>query len=170
MSDVERDLRILETLERDPETTQASLATQLGVAVGSVNWYLKRLIHKGYIKVTRLQRRRLKYLVTPKGLAHKGRLTLKYLQASLRVYRELRHAARKVLLQLRQGGYAAVKATDRGEAMEIFRLTCLEAGLRVEEDASAVLPAVWADGTQFVVEWPGGSGGPGHEPTRTGPV
>ena len=65
MSDVERQLRILEALERNPETTQASLAAQLSVAVGSVNWYLKRLVRKGYVKVTRMERRRLKYCVTP---------------------------------------------------------------------------------------------------------
>jgi DNA-binding IclR family transcriptional regulator len=41
MSDVERQLHILEALERNPETTQACLAAQLSVAVGSVNWYLK---------------------------------------------------------------------------------------------------------------------------------
>ncbi|MBU0704902.1 MAG: winged helix-turn-helix domain-containing protein, partial [Chloroflexi bacterium] len=41
MSEVERQLRILEVLEHNPETTQASLAAQLGAAVGSVNWYLK---------------------------------------------------------------------------------------------------------------------------------
>ena len=46
---VERDLRILEHIEHDPNVTQATLATHLGVAVGSVNWYLKRLINKGYI-------------------------------------------------------------------------------------------------------------------------
>ena len=69
MSEVERELRILETLEHNPETTQANLAAQLGVAVGSVNWYLKRLIHKGYVKATKMERRRLKYFVTPQGLA-----------------------------------------------------------------------------------------------------
>jgi predicted transcriptional regulator len=58
------DLQILNHIEENPETTQADLATQLGVAVGSVNWYIKRLVNKGYIKVTRMQRRRLKYLLT----------------------------------------------------------------------------------------------------------
>jgi len=157
MSETERDLRILEALEHNPELTQAGLAAQLGVAVGSVNWYLKRLVRKGYVKVTRLQRRRVKYLVTPAGLARKGRLTLQYMRASLRVYRELRQAARETVARLRKAGFAAVRVTGRDEASEILRLTCLEAGVRMEEDPAAAIPSVGVDGTQFVLDWPAGS-------------
>jgi len=171
MSEMERQLRILEALERNPETTQATLAAQLGVAVGSVNWYLKRLIRKGYVKAMHLERRRLKYLVTPQGLALKARLTSEYVRASLQVYRELRQAARETLALVRGRGYAAVK-TDRleslphdndrleslphgrDEALEIFRLTCLEEGVPVEKSSPSPLPQVRAEGTGFVVEWP----------------
>jgi DNA-binding MarR family transcriptional regulator len=153
MSEVERQLRILEALEHNPEMTQAGLAAQLGVAVGSVNWYLKRLIRKGYVKATQMERRRLKYFVTPQGLALKARLTSEYMQFSLRVYRELRQAARETLASVRGKGYAAVKADGKDEAMEIFRLTCLEEGVGVEKSPSSPLPEVRAEGTGFVVEW-----------------
>ena len=156
MSQVERQLNILEALERNPETTQANLAAQLGVAVGSVNWYLKRLISKGYVKVTQMERRKLKYFVTPDGLALKARLTSEYMEVSLRVYRELRQAARETLASVREGGYAAVKAGGRDEAIEIFRLTCLEEGMPVEKSSSISLPEVQAEGTGFVVVWPEG--------------
>ena len=154
MSDVERQLRILEALERNPETTQASLAAQLSVAVGSVNWYLKRLIRKGYVKVTRMERRRLKYFVTPQGLALKARLTAEYLDASLRVYRELRQAARETLARVRERGYTAVEVDGRDETLEIFRLTCLEEGVSIERNPPSPLPGVRAEGTGFVMEWP----------------
>ena len=155
MSEIERQLRILEALEQEPATTQARLAAQLGVAVGSVNWYLKRLIRKGYVKATRMERRRMKYFVTPQGLALKARLTSEYLAASLRVYRELRQAARETLAQVRGAGYAAVKAGGQDEAMEIFHLTCLEEEVSVEKAPASPLPEVRAEGTGFVVEWPG---------------
>jgi len=155
MSEIERQLRILEALEHNPDMTQARLAAQLGVAVGSVNWYLKRLIRKGYVKVTQMERRRLKYLVTPQGLALKARLASQYLEASLRVYRELRQAARETLAQVRDRGYAAVKADGRGETMGIFCLTCLEEGVNVEKNPGKALPEVRAEGTRFVVRWPG---------------
>ena len=155
MSKVEHQLRILETLEREPDTTQASLAAQLGVAVGTINWYLKRMVRKGYVKATQMERRRLKYFVTPTGLALKARLTREYMEYSLQVYRELRQAARETLAQVRDGGYAAVKADGGGEAMEIFWLTCLEEGMGIERNPATPLPEVWAEGTRFVVEWPG---------------
>ena len=155
MSGVERQLRILEVLEHHPETTQAGLAAQLGVAVGSVNWYLKRLIKKGYVKATRMQRSRLKYFVTPEGLALKAKLTSQYMEVSLRVYRELRQAARKTLADVRERGYAAVRADGKDEAMEIFHLTCLEEGVLVEKSSASPLPEVRAEGTGFVVKWPG---------------
>ena len=159
MSETERDLQILEALERNPEVTQAGLAAQLGVAVGSVNWYLKRLIRKGYVKAVRMERRRLKYFVTPQGLALKARLTKQYMEASLRVYRELRRASRSVLGEVRRAGYRAVRVDGDGEAMEIFRLTCLEEGMRVEKGAAARLPLVRSEGRGFAVEWPAGEAG-----------
>lgn len=154
MSKVEHQLRILEALEQDPDTTQANLATQLGVAVGTINWYLKRLVKKGYVKSKQMERRRLKYFVTPQGLALKARLTKEYMQASLRVYRELRQAAKETLALVREGDYAAVQTNGRNEAMEIFQLTCLEEGFSVETDSSLPLPEVKAEGTSFVVMWP----------------
>src|SRR5512135_389150 len=102
MPNSEHELRILQEIERNPETTQAGLAAQLGVAVGSVNWYIKRLLGKGYIKVTHLQRRKLHYFLTPSGLALKVKLTRSYMDVSLRTYRELRQAAHQVLAQVRR--------------------------------------------------------------------
>src|SRR5450759_509936 len=126
MPELENELQILQEIERNPDLTQASLAVQMGVAVGSVNWYLKRLIGKGYVKVTHLQRRKLRYFLTPSGLALKVKLTRSYMDVSLRVYRELRDAAQQALVQVRQAGYNAITIDGQDEAVEILRLTCLE--------------------------------------------
>jgi DNA-binding MarR family transcriptional regulator len=157
------DRRLLEAIEENPDTTQASLAAQLGVAVGSINWYLKRLIHKGYVKVTHLQRRKLKYFVTPQGLAVKARLTSQYLEASLLVYRELRRAAHDTLARLRAAGHETVVLEGDGEAMEIFRLTCMEQGVKITTRATEGIPRVGVEGTRFVLGWPqSGSDGEGN--------
>jgi DNA-binding MarR family transcriptional regulator len=154
MPQVERELRILEALEDNPDSTQAGLAAQLGVAVGSVNWYLKRLIRKGFVKAKQMERRRLKYFVTPAGLALKARLTKEYMEVSLRVYRELRQDAVEAVGEVLSRGYQRVAADHGGEAMEIFRLTCLERGVGVEKAPSSSLPVIRTDGTGFAVEWP----------------
>ena len=67
--ETERELGLLEAIEKDPDTTQASMAARLGVAVGTVNWHIKRLIDKGYVKVKRAERRKLRYIITPDGIA-----------------------------------------------------------------------------------------------------
>ena len=64
-----RELDLLTRIEENPDISQANLASELGVAVGTVNWYLKRLISKGYVKVKRAQRKKLRYIITPEGIA-----------------------------------------------------------------------------------------------------
>jgi len=157
MPNAEHELRILEEIERNPETTQASLAAQLGVAVGSVNWYVRRLINKGYIKVTHLQRRKLHYFLTPSGLALKVKLTRNYMDVSLRVYRELRQAAHQVLAKVRRAGYTTVRVEGDDEAAEILRLTCLEQDIGVDRKSNRA-PTLEAEGAGFVVTWPEGNG------------
>lgn len=153
---VERDLRILEHIERDPNITQATLAAHLGVAVGSVNWYIKRLINKGYIKVKRLQRKRLRYLITPKGIAEKARLTYEYMDFSLRVYRELRAEAQRLLDEVQAAGYRKVHIDGDGDAAEICRLTCLERGVKVTSASQTdLLPVLRVEGTSLALEWAG---------------
>jgi DNA-binding MarR family transcriptional regulator len=155
MPNAQHELRILEEIERNPETTQASLAAQLGVAVGSVNWYVKRLITKGYIKVTHLQRRKLHYFLTPSGLALKVRLTRSYMDVSLRMYRELRQAARQALSEVRQAGYTAVCIEGDDEAAEILSLTCLEQNIAVKKTPR--VPTLRVEGTEFAIQWPDGN-------------
>jgi DNA-binding MarR family transcriptional regulator len=84
------DLTILEHIENEPDTTQATLAEKIGVAVGTVNWHLKRLIAKGYIKVKRAERKKLNYLITPEGIALRARLLVDYIQSSMGLYRLVR--------------------------------------------------------------------------------
>jgi len=156
MAEVEHELRLLEEIERRPDTTQADLAARLGVAVGSVNWYLKRLIEKGYVKVTRMQRRRLHYLITPRGMAEKARLTYEYTQASLHMYRQVRQEAQRLLETAQEAGYKAVRIEGNNDMAEICYLTCLERGLQAEKDRADV-PTLRAEGMRLVLAWPDGA-------------
>jgi DNA-binding MarR family transcriptional regulator len=151
---VERDLRILEQIERDPNVTQATLATYLGVAVGSVNWYLKRLIHKGYIKVRQMQRRRLRYLITPQGVAEKARLTASFMQVSMRLYRETREAAKRYLTKMRQAGYTVVHIEGDNDLAEVCYLTCLEQGVQVVDAPQPSVPTLRVEGMELLFVWP----------------
>jgi DNA-binding MarR family transcriptional regulator len=128
-----RDLGLLEEIERDPDVTQAGLAAKLGVAVGTVNWHLKRLIAKGYVKVKRAERRKLRYIITPEGLALRAKLTVAYVENSLTLYRRTRSVARNVLAKAKQEGHSVVRIEGKGDIADICRLTCLEMGIKVLE-------------------------------------
>ncbi|MBI9043076.1 MAG: winged helix-turn-helix transcriptional regulator [Anaerolineaceae bacterium] len=130
----ERDLTILETIEKDPDTSQAFLANQLGVAVGTINWHLKRLIAKGYVKVKRAQRRKLKYIITPEGLTLRARLTVDFIQSSFELYRLVRNRSIEAVRKLE----------------EIFRLTCGE--FLIEIDNQDDLPFVEIRGLKIITE------------------
>jgi Uncharacterized protein conserved in archaea len=127
----ERDLIILEQIEEDPDTTQAALASGLEVAVGTVNWHLKRLIEKGYIKVSRVERRKLKYIITPEGIALRTRLTLDYIQNSFNLYRLVRERVINSLNEVKRLGFHQVRIEGSGDVAEICRLTCLEQGVAI---------------------------------------
>jgi DNA-binding MarR family transcriptional regulator len=132
-----RELSLLEQVELDPNVNQAALATQLGVAVGTVNWHLKRLIAKGYVKVQRAERKKLRYIITPEGIALRARLTVDYVERSLDVYRKTRSRVIKHLNMIRAAGFRKVRIIGEGDIADICRLSCLEQGVAIVQEMSA---------------------------------
>lgn len=131
-----RELNLLEQIEANPDITQARLADHLGVAVGTVNWHIKRLIDKGALKVKRAQRKKLRYIITPNGIALRARLTVEYIEWSLLLYRKTRQRVSDLLAQVHAAGYSRIRIRvhDQGpdDIMDICRLTCLEQGIEVD--------------------------------------
>lgn len=154
--DREHELRLLEEIERTPDTTQSDLAERVGVAIGTVNWYLKRFAKKGYVKMRQLQRRRLRYVITPEGLSEKAKLTASYVEVSMRLYREMRDGARAYLAEVQEAGYDSVHVPGDGDLADVCRLTCMEQGVAVvDEDATGDdVPVLRVDGMELVLEWP----------------
>jgi DNA-binding MarR family transcriptional regulator len=130
-----RDLILLEEIERDPDTSQVTLATRLGVAVGTVNWHLKRLVAKGYVKVKRAERRKLRYIITPEGIALRARLTVAYVENSMKLYREVREQSRRIILDAKEQGYQAIFIDGDGDIADVCRLSCVEQGMPVVDDS-----------------------------------
>jgi DNA-binding MarR family transcriptional regulator len=123
-----RDLKLLEEVEKDSRVTQRGLATKLGIALGLTNIYLKRLVRKGYIKCVNVQSNRITYLITPRGIAEKARLTYEFMDYSLHLYGEVRQHLRTTLAQCAAAD-KRVAIYGRGEAAELAYLSLREAGL-----------------------------------------
>jgi DNA-binding MarR family transcriptional regulator len=132
-----RELALLENIESNPDVTQASLATQLGVAVGTVNWHLKRLIEKGYVKIKRAERRKLHYIITPEGIALRAMLTVDYIEQQFLLYRNTRQRVSEQLRQVKKAGFEKVSLRGEGDVADICRLSCLEQGVALTTDKNA---------------------------------
>ena len=123
-----RDLRVLEAVQQDSRLTQRGLASKLGIALGLANIYLRRMVHKGYIKVVNVQPNRISYLITPRGIAEKARLTYEFMDYSLHLYGEVRQHLRAALRECAAAG-KRVAIYGSGEAAELAYLSLKESGL-----------------------------------------
>jgi len=132
-----RELTLLENIENDPDVNQSTLAAQLGVAVGTVNWHLKRLVAKGAVKVKRAERKKLRYIITPEGIALRARLAVDYVERSFDLYRKTRQRVKQHVASIRRAGGDRVRILGGGDVADIARLTCLEQGIQVVNDAGA---------------------------------
>ena len=141
---VTRELIILDRIVQDPDVNQSTLAAQLGVAVGTVNWHIKRFIEKGYVKAKRAQRKKLRYIITPEGLALRARLTVDYVENSMHLYRRTRQRVLAALKEVRSAGFNSVRIVGDGDLAEVIRLTCMEQGVMIHNDPR--LPALEIQG------------------------
>jgi DNA-binding MarR family transcriptional regulator len=148
-----RDLALLEHIEIDPDVTQATLATQLNVAVGTINWHLKRLIDKGYVKIKRAERKKLRYIITPEGIALRAMLMMDYIEQQFLLYRNTRQRLREQLEQVKAAGYDCVSIRGEGDVADICRLSCLEKGITVVPEGDA--PVLEIAGLKVVLRMPG---------------
>jgi predicted transcriptional regulator len=123
-----RDLRLLEAVHQNSRVTQRGLAGKLGIALGLANIYLKRMVRKGFIKVVNVQPNRISYLVTPRGIAEKARLTYEFMDYSLHLYGEVRQHLRTALQDCAAAG-KRVAICGSGEAAELAYLSLKESGL-----------------------------------------
>ena len=139
MTDIkQQEYDLLSEIARDSMVTQANLSKRLGIAVGSVNWYIKRLIKRGYVKVSHLDRTRLQYDLTPEGMSVFTERAMQYAKDSLKIYKSFRQRALAVVAELKAKGITQVHLDGNDEIMDILRLTCIEAGISINSSTGKV--------------------------------
>lgn len=130
---------LLNEIAQDSMVTQSNLSDRLGIAVGSVNWYIKRLVTRGWVKVSHLDRTRLKYDLTPEGMAVFTQRALLYARDSLKVYGEYRKKAKALVAELKKKDITQVYIEGDDEIADILRLTCIENEIRITEAATGAV-------------------------------
>lgn len=124
-------LKLIKSLERDPEQTQRDLAGELNISLGLVNAFIKRLVKKGHFKVKTIPKNRIRYILTPAGMYEKTRLTYQYLSYSLEFYKETRHKIRTIYDRLSDQGKERVFLIGTSELTEIALITLQESTLQL---------------------------------------
>ena len=90
----EAHLKVLREIEANPAITQRELARQLGVSLGKVNYCLKALIDRGWVKVNNFRNSDNKaayaYLLTPSGIEEKAKITVRFLKQRMHDYQQIK--------------------------------------------------------------------------------
>jgi DNA-binding MarR family transcriptional regulator len=124
-------LGLLKSVEQDGGQSQRRLATELGIALGLVNAYLKRCISKGLVKVQNVPARRYAYYLTPQGFAEKSRLTVDYLTSSFSFFREAKADCLVMFETGRLHGFKSVVLVGRSDLAEIAVICAIECQIEI---------------------------------------
>lgn len=124
-------LLLLEELSKEETLSQRDLSRRLGIALGLVNSYVKNFISKGYIRVTSFPRNRYAYLLTPKGMSEKSRLTYQHLHYFTNLYTVARKDFRELFHKLEKSGVTRIVFCGVDEVAEIAYLSLQETNIKL---------------------------------------
>ena len=124
----EKEYKLLSQVSKDPTGTQREISRQLGFSLGMTNILLKRLIHKGYIKISQLNRRKVKYFLTPRGIAQKIKRTHQYLSYTFHSLKEIKYKIQTVLLSEYKKGRRKFIVSGNGELADITEIALRNLG------------------------------------------
>tara|TARA_B100000315_G_C14518113_1_gene560169 strand:+ start:1146 stop:1448 length:303 start_codon:yes stop_codon:yes gene_type:complete len=94
MSDDQDNLNVLRKIQQKPDSTQREFAKELGFSLGKFNYCIKALKQKGFIKIENFKQNPNKinylYVLTPKGISEKTKLTVNFMKRKMQEYDELK--------------------------------------------------------------------------------
>ena len=100
-------LKVLRHLEENPNVTQRELAEKLGISLGKTNYCMQALINRGLIKAKNFKnsanKRAYLYILTPKGIEAKAKISVRFLQRKIEEYESLSQEIEQLKTELRTG-------------------------------------------------------------------
>ena len=117
--------RLLKVLSNNPRLSQREMAKKMGISLGKVNYCLSELVKRGFIKINRFKSSKDKriyiYLLTPKGVEEKAKLTLKFLKRKIVEYREIEQQIQDLAEEMEKEGVVHIPADDKFEWLSKVR-------------------------------------------------
>ena len=137
-----RELELLQELEKKPIISQRELSHKFGIALGVTNACLKRMVRKGWIRITGFNHHKIGYYLTPKGFAEKAKLTLHLISWTVQHYSTLKDIIEKRLLEMENEGIERIVFYGVSDEMEIALITLQGTNLKllgiIEDDEKYV--------------------------------
>src|SRR3989338_10012979 len=100
----EREFELINIIGGEVSANQRELSRQMNLSLGMVNMLIRRLISKGIIRIEQLNKRKVDYILTPKGFAEKMRKSIKYTQKTINSIGFIKNRAKEILRNLHQNG------------------------------------------------------------------
>lgn len=116
---VELELKLLSNIQKNEKVSQRSISKDLNVALGFSNALIKKLVKKGFLKLSQAPMQRYFYYITPKGLIEKANLTKQFLKSSLDFYKRAKDDYENEFIKLKKLGYKNIILAGTGELAEI---------------------------------------------------
>ncbi|HNW94102.1 MAG TPA: winged helix-turn-helix transcriptional regulator [bacterium] len=115
----DKELELINVLGRQPHTSQRSLANEVRISLGMVNLFVRKLTKKGLVTVQKINRRDLRYILTPAGLKARASYNLQYLDKRLTHFVRAKELVTEKLDEVLAGGFHSVYLMAKGEWSEI---------------------------------------------------
>ena len=101
MKNEQDQFEVLRKIQKTPEASQRELAEKLGFSLGKLNYCLKALQKKGLVKLQNFQKKTnkisyLQYVITPKGISERTKLTINFMKRKMKEYDELKRELKKI--------------------------------------------------------------------------
>ncbi len=122
------EFKIIFEIDKNLNTTQRKISRQIGLSLGMTNLVIRKLIAKGYIKVKGLDRRRVQYILTPRGFAEKVKKTHRYLLGTIETLREVKEKIQDTILEYYEKGEKNFIILGKGELADVIEISLRDMG------------------------------------------
>ena len=138
-----RELNLLQELEKNPIISQRELSNKFGIALGVTNACLRRMVRRGWIRITGFNHHKIGYYLTPKGLAEKTKLTFHLISWTVQHYSALKEIIGKKFLEMQNSGIERIVFYGVSDEMEVAYVTLQGVNLKlvgIVEDEDKIVP------------------------------
>ncbi len=118
----EKEFAVIKEISNNHLPDQRTIATKTGLSLGLTNLIIKKLIKTGYIKIKQLNRRKIQYILTPKGFAEKAKKSYRYTIKTINLFKSIKEQIQKLILDYKNQGIQKFIILGKNELADIAEI------------------------------------------------